>query len=138
MIKGVSHLTFIVQDIDKSTEFFQYIFGATVVYDSGDKHFSLSKERFIDINGTWVAIMQGTSLAEKTYNHIAFEVEKNDLSDFRIKIEKLGLEILNSRERIEGEGDSLYFYDYDNHLFELHTGTLKSRLTAYKRLEYDV
>jgi fosfomycin resistance protein FosX len=24
-----------------------------------------------------------------------------------------------------------YFYDYDNHLFELHTGTLEERLARY-------
>lgn len=33
---------------------------------------------------------------------------------------------------MEGEGRSLYFYDYDNHLFELHTGTLTERLKRYK------
>ncbi|EIW18957.1 lactoylglutathione lyase-like lyase [Pelosinus fermentans DSM 17108] len=34
---------------------------------------------------------------------------------------------------MEGEGRSLYFYDYDNHLFELHTGTLTERLKRYKK-----
>ena len=32
-------------------------------------------------------------------------------------------------ERAEG----IYFYDYDNHLFELHTGTLQERLLRYKK-----
>jgi hypothetical protein len=32
---------------------------------------------------------------------------------------------------VEGEGMSLYFYDYDNNLFELHTGTLEQRLARY-------
>ena len=27
----------------------------------------------------------------------------------------------------------LYFYDDDNHLFELHTGTLEERLERYRR-----
>ncbi len=30
-----------------------------------------------------------------------------------------------------GEGRSLYFHDHDNHLFELHTGTLEERLARY-------
>jgi len=32
---------------------------------------------------------------------------------------------------VDGEGESLYFYDFDNHLFELHTGTLEERLARY-------
>jgi hypothetical protein len=39
--------------------------------------------------------------------------------------------IQSSRPRVEGEGESLYFYDFDNHLFELHTGTLEQRLQRY-------
>ncbi|HUE86469.1 MAG TPA: hypothetical protein VMO26_10365 [Vicinamibacterales bacterium] len=35
------------------------------------------------------------------------------------------------RPRVEGEGEFLYFYDFDNHLFELHTGTLEQRLRCY-------
>lgn len=42
-------------------------------------------------------------------------------------------ESLPSRLRIDGEGHSLYFYDHDNHLFELQTGTLDERLEQYRR-----
>lgn len=87
MIKGISHITFIVKDLEKSTNFLTQIFDAKEVYSSGNKTFSISKEKFFLINKTWIAIM---------------------------------------------EGDSLYFYDYDNHLFEIHTGTLEKRLYKYK------
>jgi hypothetical protein len=43
----------------------------------------------------------------------------------------MGLEIRPPRRRVPGEGRSLYFYDDDNHLFELHTGTLAERLERY-------
>jgi len=46
-------------------------------------------------------------------------------------LRKLGVEIGPPRHRVEGEGESLYFYDFDNHLFELHTGTLEERLARY-------
>jgi hypothetical protein len=36
------------------------------------------------------------------------------------------------RPRVPGEGRSIYFYDYDSHLFELHTGTLGERLSRYR------
>ena len=38
------------------------------------------------------------------------------------------------RDRVEGEGRSIYFYDHDNHLFELHTGTLEMRLESYRKI----
>lgn len=50
--------------------------------------------------------------------------------DILIKL-RLEVEIKPPRTRVEGEGRSLYFYDFDNHLFELHTGTLLERLSRY-------
>jgi len=41
-------------------------------------------------------------------------------------------EIRPPRSRVAGEGASLYLYDFDNHLFELHTGTLEQRLARYR------
>ena len=39
------------------------------------------------------------------------------------------------RSRIDGEGYSIYFYDYDNNLFELHTGTIDERLDSYSQVD---
>ena len=47
------------------------------------------------------------------------------------RIRALGLRVREGRSRIEGEGHSIYFYDYDNHMFELHSGTLEERLRRY-------
>ncbi len=75
--------------------------------------------------------MEGEPI-EKTYNHIAFHVERHHLPVLEEKIRVLGLTILKGRERQDAEGQSLYFYDYDNHLFELHSGDLNTRLTFYQ------
>jgi fosfomycin resistance protein FosX len=82
--------------------------------------------------------MEGETLSEKTYNHIAFKVCQQDLDIYTTRIQSLGVECHNDRSRVEGEGRSLYFYDYDNHLFELHTGTLEQRLTRYRIEEYEI
>lgn len=132
MIKGISHITFIVHDMEKTTSFFQNIFHAEVVYDSGKQIFSLSQERFFLVGGLWIAIMKGNPLTEKTYNHIAFEIEDCDFDEYEKRIQCMGVEIRPPRSRIGAEGHSLYFYDYDNHLFELHTGKLDERLNAYE------
>ena len=79
----------------------------------------------------WVCIMEGESLRERTYNHIAFRIPENDFDDYVEKIKEVGTEIKEGRLRVEGEGRSIYFYDFDNHLFELHTGTLEERLHRY-------
>ena len=131
MVQGLSHMTFIVSDLDKMERMLTTVLEAKKIYDSGDKTFSLSKERFFDDGGIWVAIMEGESLSEKTYNHVAFKMAPDDYDDKLDRIKALGLEVREGRSRVEGEGHSIYFYDYDNHMFELHSGTLEERLTRY-------
>lgn len=132
MIESISHITFIVRDLELATKFFQQIFEATEVYSSGDTTFSISKEKFFMIGGQWIAIMEGESLPTRTYNHIAFKIPAVDFGTYESRIRKLGVDFKPPRRRVEGEGRSLYFYDFDNHLFEIHTGTLFQRLEKYK------
>ena len=131
MVQGLSHMTFIVSDLDKMEGMLTTVLDAKKIYDSGDNTFSLSKERFFDIAGIWVATMEGEPLPEKTYNHVAFKMGPDDYDDRLQRIKALGLEVREGRSRVEGEGHSIYFYDYDNHMFELHSGTLEERLKRY-------
>lgn len=136
LIHGISHITFIVKDLDRATKFFKEIFHAKEIYSSGDKTFSISREKFFLINDLWIAVMEGEKV-EKSYNHIAFKIDESDYEMYLKRIKSLGLEIRPGRKRVEGEGRSIYFYDYDNHLFELHTGTLESRLLRYQKEPVD-
>ncbi len=133
MIEGISHITFIVQDLEKMKHVIVEVLGGEEVYSSGDETFSVSKEKFFLVNGLWIAAMEGESLNMRTYNHVAFKVQPDDLPRYKSAIERLGLEMKESRPRVEGEGHSIYFYDYDNHMFELHTGTLEERLERYAK-----
>ncbi len=133
MIQGLSHLTFIVRDLDKMSAIITEVLGGEEVYTSGDATFSTAREKFFVAGGIWIAIMEGDSLPARTYNHVAFKVSDAQLSAARIAAENLGLDIRPPRPRVDGEGQSLYFHDYDNHLFELHTGTLDERLARYAR-----
>ena len=108
------------------------IFGAEEIYSSGDATFSVSREKFYLIGGIWVAIMEGESLPEKTYNHVAFKIPDEQFDSYLERIRLHGIDIREDRGRVKGEGRSIYFYDYDNHLFELHTGTLEQRLARYR------
>ncbi|HAC1219432.1 TPA_asm: FosX/FosE/FosI family fosfomycin resistance thiol transferase [Listeria monocytogenes] len=131
MISGLSHITLIVKDLNKTTAFLQNIFNAEEIYSSGDKTFPLSKEKFFLIAGLWICIMEGDSLQERTYNHIAFQIQSEEVDEYTERIKALGVEMKPERPRVQGEGRSIYFYDFDNHLFELHAGTLEERLKRY-------
>ncbi len=133
MIMGISHLTFIVKDLQLASHFFQSIFDAKELYASGNKTFSLSREKFFSINGLWLCIMEGDALAERTYNHIAFEIATEEFDAYESRIRALGIDIRPSRPRLPEEGRSIYFYDFDNHLFELHAGSLYERLERYRK-----
>jgi catechol 2,3-dioxygenase-like lactoylglutathione lyase family enzyme len=131
MIEGLSHLTFIVSNLDRMANLLETMFDAREVYSSGDQTFSLSREKFFLVGDLWIAVMEGDPLPTRTYNHTAFKITEAELPLYRDRISSLGLEMRESRPRVAGEGSSLYFYDHDNHLFELHTGTLSERLARY-------
>lgn len=133
MIEGLSHLTFIVRDLERMSRLIESVLGGRQVYASGDATFSLSREKFFVAGGLWLAIVEGEPLPSRTYNHVAFKVQEQDLDELKRRIEELGLDIREARARIEGEGASIYFHDWDNHLFELHTGSLDTRLARYAK-----
>ena len=130
-IPGLSHITFITSDLSKMSHIIIDVLGGEEIYDSDAKNFSISHEKFFMVGNLWIVAMEGESLPSRTYNHIAFKTDEAGLERAQSAIENLGLEIKASRPRVEGEGHSLYFYDHDNHLFELHTGTLDERLAHY-------
>ena len=133
MIESISHITFIVKDVERMGEFLRRIFDAEEVYDSKEKNYSLSYEKFFIIGGAWIVVMEGEPLPERSYNHVAFKVSELEFDDYVSRVKQLGVDIKPGRDRVSGEAQSIYFYDYDNHLFELHTGTLDDRLLHYSK-----
>jgi len=131
VIEGLSHLTFVVRDLERMTRILTGILGAREAYASGEETFSVAREKFFQVGDLWIAVMEGEPLPSRTYNHVAFKIEDAEFEAYEAKVKALGLEIRPPRPRISGEGRSLYFFDDDNHLFELHTGTLAERLERY-------
>lgn len=135
MIESVSHITFVVKNLDKTTQLFKELFNAKEVYYSGEKKHSIFKERFFIIGNQWIAVMEDTNILNRTYHHIAFKISDSDVNSYLDKIKALNLELKTPRKRVSGEGYSIYFYDYDNNLFELHTETLEKRLASYAEID---
>lgn len=128
-IKGISHLTFIVRDLERTAGLFTAL-DAWEVYDSRARNFSLSREKFFLLGGVWLAFMEGQPV-ERSYRHVAFVVAPAELPEYESRLQRMGIELKPARARIEGEGEAVYFYDYDNNLFELHSGTVEQRLVQY-------
>ena len=131
MIKTLSHITITVRNVERTGKFLQTVFDAKEVYDSSKKNFSLSYEKFFVIGDIWIAVMEGEPLQKRSYNHVAFKVSDSEFDEYVSRIKNLDLDIKPDRNRMSKEARSIYFYDYDNHLFELHTGTLDERLFQY-------
>jgi catechol 2,3-dioxygenase-like lactoylglutathione lyase family enzyme len=131
---GISHITFLSKDLEQATRFFCEGLLATEVYDSKKKNFSLAREKFFVLGGIWIAVMEGDPLP-RSYHHLALLVEDHQIEAFEARLQSIGVEFLLARARVQGEGRSLYFYDFDNNLFELHTGSLEARLLRYRNVE---
>ncbi|HVE54390.1 MAG TPA: FosX/FosE/FosI family fosfomycin resistance hydrolase [Ramlibacter sp.] len=129
-IRSISHLTFLCRDLDRTAALFCGALGAAEVYDSKGRNFSLSREKFFLLGGAWLAFMEGEP-TPRSYRHVAFAVDEADLPRYAHALRAAGAEVRPPRPRVEGEGLSLYFYDFDDNLFELHTGTLEERLARY-------
>lgn len=129
-IAGLSHVTFIVRDLERTAALWREALGAQEVYDSGAQGFSRSPEKFLVVGGVWVALMEGEP-TPRSYRHVAFEVPADELPAFERRLTAMGVDVEPARPRVEGEGVSLYFHDYDNNLLELHAGSLDERLRTY-------
>ena len=137
MPTNISHMTFIVKDLEKASLFFTKIFDAKEIYSSGEDTFSVSKEKYFLIGELWICIMEGTPTTQRTYNHIAFQIQESEIDLYLSRINEVGAEVKPSRPRVAEEGQSIYFYDFDDHLFELHAGSLSERLERYALGNYE-
>jgi fosfomycin resistance protein FosX len=132
-VTGISHITFVASDLERAAQLWCHGLGATEVYDSAARSFSLSREKFFILGGVWIAVMQGQP-SERSYRHVAFQSTETEISSCEARLRSLGVELRPPRPRVSGEGVSLYFYDFDNNLLELHCGTLEDRLASYAKL----
>ena len=74
---------------------------------------------------------EGAPLPTKTYNHVAFRMSPDDYDDRLERIRSLGLKAREGQSCVAGECHSICFHGYDNHMFELHSGTLEECLRRY-------
>lgn len=126
----MNHFLFSVSDLDKSTEFYEAVFGAKLLVKG-------NSTAYLDLNGMWIALNLEKDISRNeikdSYTHVAFSIDEKDFDEIYEKLESLQVNILTGRERNERDKRSIYFTDLDGHKFEFHTGTLQERLDYYKQ-----
>lgn len=127
-IGELNHITFAVENIDKSIEFYQKVFNANLMAQGENL-------AYFDISGIWIALNVEKNIPsnkrQNTYTHIAFSMTESDQEEFIKHLNSINVEYTRGRIRSIREGQSVYVRDYDGHLFEFHSRTRKDRLEYY-------
>ena len=120
MLESISHIALVVTDPARTATLFHDLFGARVV-ERKDEEGHL--ETFIRLAGTWMVLVAAPSQPARTGDHIAFHATPEVLEATVAKLQAMGREFIRARSN-----RALYFFDYDNHVFELDTEDLDEEL----------
>jgi catechol 2,3-dioxygenase-like lactoylglutathione lyase family enzyme len=113
VLDSISHIALVVKDPTRTATLFRDLFGARVVAREDEEgHF----ETFVRLGGTWVVLVAAPVERARTGDHIAFNVTPEALEATAAKLQAMGREFIRARAN-----RSLYFFDYDDHVFELDT-----------------
>jgi catechol 2,3-dioxygenase-like lactoylglutathione lyase family enzyme len=120
MLDEISHIALIVEDPARTASLFKELFDSKVVSRiDADGH----EETFVRLGRTWFVLVQATVERPRTGDHIAFSVSNAALQACVQKLKAMNQEFMLARA-----DTALYFFDYDNHVFELDTTDLDAEL----------
>jgi catechol 2,3-dioxygenase-like lactoylglutathione lyase family enzyme len=111
MLGSIAHVALTVQDPIRTADFLRDLFEAPVLSRRDeDGH----DETFIRLGVTWFALVKADVKRERTGDHVAFRVTPGVLAAIAGKLKAKGYDFILNKT-----GTSLYFFDFDNHVFEL-------------------
>jgi len=113
MLDAISHVALVVKDPARTAALFHDLFGAQAVKREDEEgHF----ETFVKLAGIWIVLVGASVERVRTGDHIAFHTTVETLEATAAKLEAMGREFIRARS-----GKALYFFDDDDHVFELDT-----------------
>ena len=126
MVTGINHITFAVEDLERSFVFYSEILGmkAAARWENG---------AYLEAGNHWIALLVDPkiSFSEKPdYSHVAFDCSANEFERIKARIIKYGSP---SWQENSSEGHSYYFNDPDGHKLEIHIGDLETRLSSMRQ-----
>lgn len=111
MLGPIAHFALIVRDPARTAGFLHDLFDSPVLRrKDADGH----DETFVRLGATWCVLVAADVARERTGDHIAFGVAPETIPLILEKLKAKGFEFILSNSRT-----SLYFFDFDNHIFEL-------------------
>lgn len=111
MLGPIAHVALIVKDPARTAAFLHDLFQGPVLRRTDDDGHD---ETFIRLGVTWFALVGADVKRERTGDHVAFRVTPEAILAIADKLKAKGYEFILSKT-----GTSLYFFDFDNHVFEL-------------------
>jgi len=120
VLDAIGHVALTVRDPARTAALFAKLFDAKIVkrIDAEGHH-----ETFVRLGRTWFALVQAEVERVRTGDHIAFHVTQDTLDSIAGKLQAMDMEVIRARSNT-----SLYFFDYDNHVFELDTVNMDDEL----------
>ena len=118
MLGPIAHVALIVNDPARTAGLLRELFAVPVLKRS-EGH----DETFVKLGVTWFALIGADVKRERTGDHIAFRVTRATIQAIAAKLKSKGFEFIMAQS-----GASLYFFDFDNHVFELDSSDLEEEL----------
>jgi catechol 2,3-dioxygenase-like lactoylglutathione lyase family enzyme len=122
MLESISHVALVVKDPARTAALFQDLFSARVITRKDDEG---HLETFVRLGGIWIVLVGAPVQRTRTGDHIAFRATREILEATVAKLQAMGREFIRARS-----DSSLYFFDYDDHVFELDAEDLDEALGA--------
>lgn len=120
MLESISHIALTVKDPARTAALFHDLFNARAIERTDeDGH----RETFVRLGGIWLALVGAPVERARTGDHIAFHATPHILETTVARLQAMGREFIRARSN-----RALYFFDYDDHVFELDTERLDEAL----------
>lgn len=130
MIRGLSHLTLSVADLDRAVAFYRDVLGLALAA-------RWARGAYLEAGSLWLclsAAAPGQARPAEGYTHYAFSVAEEDFVAYAAGLRAKGVREWQDNR---SEGHSLYLLDPDGHRLEIHVGSLASRLLQCRRQPYE-
>ena len=122
MLGPIAHIALIVRDPARTAEFLRDVFAVPVLRRTDAEGHD---ETFLRLGGTWFALIGADVERQRTGDHIAFHVARETIPLVAGRLKSKGCEFILSES-----GTSLYFFDFDNHVFELDCSDREQELNG--------